>query len=284
MAWPTIDPTFPVGSQKGKVLDDYQREAKRQTIEALQEVSNYTGGGTQPALKTAVWTTAGRPSGAELVDRVTGYNSDLACVEYYDLATTTWISVSPMVLNQWTTETRPATPFTGQYGHCADLDVMERWSGEAWERVNSPARGDICMWSGSVADIETKKIGWVLADGSSKTIDGATFTVPDLRSRFIVGAGADGGTYTPGHDAVEGTGNYAPGAKGGEDKHTQTVAEMPSHRHQETNAPSGGGEVSIQGVNGSGTRTTVLYTLYTGGGQAMENRPPYYALCLLYKL
>lgn len=90
MAWPNIDPGVPTSSEKKKFGDDRIRETKGNLVDALEQVSNYSAAGSTPALRTAVWTTATRPTGADLVDRVTGYNSDLGCEEYYDLATTTW--------------------------------------------------------------------------------------------------------------------------------------------------------------------------------------------------
>lgn len=59
--------------------------------------------------------------------------------------------------------------------------------------------GGIIMWSGTVAEI-TAMDGWVLCDGT--TIKDAK-TCPDLRGRFIIGAG----------------GSYAPRALGGNEKH-----------------------------------------------------------------
>jgi microcystin-dependent protein len=90
VAWPNIDPSIPSGNEKKKFGDDRIREAKQNTVDALAAVSNYSAAGTLPALRTAVWTTATRPTGANLVDRVSGYNTDLGYEEYYDLATTTW--------------------------------------------------------------------------------------------------------------------------------------------------------------------------------------------------
>lgn len=90
MTWPTIDAATPAGTDKIKFGDDQIRSTKQHIIDAAQAISNYTAAGTTPALKTTVWTTAGRPSGANLVDRVSGFNSSLGCTEYYDLATTTW--------------------------------------------------------------------------------------------------------------------------------------------------------------------------------------------------
>ena len=151
------------------------------------------------------------------------------------------------------------------------------------------------MWSGSFAAIPT---GWLLCDGTNNT--------PDLRDRFIVGAGN----------------SYGVGAKGGEATHTLTVAEMPSHNHSATLSLSGlstnsAGEHthSVKVINpnfagnyartiqGSGdiADSTTASTNSAGGhthtisgsgsvtvnsngsGSAHENRPPYYALCFIMK-
>lgn len=76
--------------------------------------------------------------------------------------------------------------------------------------------GVICMWSGSSAEIPA---GWVLCDGSNNT--------PDLRGRFVVGAG----------------GAYDVGDTGGADSVALTTAQMPSHSH--------GGNVSIEEAGGA---------------------------------
>jgi microcystin-dependent protein len=91
MAWPNINPTIPAGTDKKKFGDDAIRATKQHVIDGLQAISNYSAAGTDPALKTAVWTTTTRPSGANLVDRVTGYNTDLGYEEYYDVGTGSWI-------------------------------------------------------------------------------------------------------------------------------------------------------------------------------------------------
>ena len=64
--------------------------------------------------------------------------------------------------------------------------------------------GMIIIWSGSTANIPT---GFVLCDGQNST--------PDLRNRFVVGAGN----------------NYNPGDTGGADSVTLTEAQMPQHNH-----------------------------------------------------
>lgn len=96
MAWPNIDPTVPAGTEEMKFGDDRIREAKSQTVSALQAISNYSASGSIPAPRTTTWTTAGRPTGANLVDRVTGYNTTLKYVEYYDQSSATWKQLSPV--------------------------------------------------------------------------------------------------------------------------------------------------------------------------------------------
>ena len=78
-------------------------------------------------------------------------------------------------------------------------------------------RGIIAMWSGAANAIPD---GWLLCNGSNGT--------PDLRNRFIVGAGS----------------NYDVGDTGGAQSVTLTTAQMPSHSH----GASGSGVVSVVSV------------------------------------
>lgn len=142
--------------------------------------------------------------------------------------------------------------------------------------------GGIMLWSGAANAIPT---GWVLCDGSNNT--------PDLRGRFVVGAG---GSYevgnTGGSASVTLTESQIPG-------HTHGVSELMtstsgSHRHSYS-----GWEESHGGVQGySASREATQYTSTdgshthtitgtlgsTGGSQSHENRPPYYALCYIMYL
>ena len=120
--------------------------------------------------------------------------------------------------------------------------------------------GMIMMWSGAEADIPT---GYVLCDGTNST--------PDLRDRFVVGAGT----------------TYAVADTGGLDTVTLTEAEIPAHTHtyvdRSVGSNSGDIDKDFNSVtwnrNGMTTRTSDP----TGGGLAHENRPPYYALCYVMK-
>src|SRR3989338_1850194 len=115
--------------------------------------------------------------------------------------------------------------------------------------------GSIIMWSGTLSSVPAN---WQLCDGTNGT--------PDLRDRFIVGAGK----------------SYSVGVNGGEAMHTLTTAEMPPHAHNMNGFHIGsrwGAEHPTFIPGGAG-----IYTDSAGGGQPHENRPPYYALCFIMKV
>jgi len=125
--------------------------------------------------------------------------------------------------------------------------------------------GLISMWSGSVAAIPG---GWQLCDGTNGT--------PDLRDRFIVGAGS----------------SYAPGNTGGQNAVTLGIGEMPNHTHgmnyqQKNVEDTGGAPVSDMRFGGDPDGGFTNYfdqfgnITFTGGNGAHENRPPYYALAYI---
>lgn len=89
------------------------------------------------------------------------------------------------------------------------------------------------------------------------------FSVPDMRDRFVVGAGSD----------------YSVGDTGGEDTHTLTIAEMPNHAHYYT-PPTFNIDLESPGAPDAFAAGIGVPTLTDneGGGGAHENRPPYYAL------
>lgn len=143
---------------------------------------------------------------------------------------------------------------------------------------NAFVAGMIMLWSGSSASIPS---GWLLCDGTSGT--------PDLRNRFVVGAGS----------------TYAVGATGGSadaivvsHSHTATsTVTDPGHKH---NVSLHYGNVGSPGrVQGNesffqGTDTTSIQTATTGisvstsvsstgSSGTNANLPPYYALCYIMK-
>ena len=100
--------------------------------------------------------------------------------------------------------------------------------------------GIICMWSGQVNNIPG---GWALCDGQNGT--------PDLRDRFILGAGR----------------KYGVGVTGGEERHTLVVNEMPSHIHGVSGYTSSSGlhtHTNTLSTNKAGTHTHTVSVNNTG--------------------
>ena len=149
--------------------------------------------------------------------------------------------------------------------------------------------GSIIIWYGAVGDIPS---GWSLCNGATV----GSVTTPDLRERFVVGAGGD-------NSSVTGSG-YAVGATGGANEVTLSTSQMPSHSHTAGNTNhshglnytpirDGGGICANRGDSGSChnmstgggvNNATINITISsTGGGDAHENRPPYYALCYIMR-
>ena len=136
--------------------------------------------------------------------------------------------------------------------------------------------GGIIMWSGSVGNVPS---GWSICDGSNST--------PDLRGRFIVGAG----------------GAYNVAAKGGAATVTLTQAQTPLKNHSHAfsyedrfdtdknignrySYESGDWEEAGDGAWGRNYRIMNSTTSNAGNSSATphENRPPYYALAFIMRV
>lgn len=168
--------------------------------------------------------------------------------------------------------------------------------------------GLIAMWSGLIDEIPS---GWFLCDGTGGT--------PDLRDRFIVGAGSGydvgdvGGeaevsltsTQLPSHS--HGSGTLSAGS-GGSHSHSASSNTTGSHTHTYTSVGpasqgfdaistgSFGSSSSSTGSSGSHSHTISISsagshshsvtgsTASTGSGKAHENRPPYFALAFIMRL
>ena len=166
--------------------------------------------------------------------------------------------------------------------------------------VGAVPAGIIVMWSGASNAIPS---GWYLCDGGNGT--------PDLRNRFVIGAGAGG--------------NYSPGDNGGSSTVLLGTANLPSHTHQRgtlavTNRTLTGDITKIsECYNVAGGATGVFTKKNTGNspvtgaasnsptagvdfnathnhpmsgstgdqggamGQSFNILPPYYALCYIMK-
>jgi len=133
--------------------------------------------------------------------------------------------------------------------------------------------GLISLWSGSVGSIPS---GWLLCNGSSGT--------PDLRDRFIVGAGS---TY-----AVAATGGSANATLVSHTHTATSVVTDPGHTHggvQVSGAPNNvnanpGYAITTGSTASAVTGITVATTNSTEGSSATNaNLPPYYALAYIMK-
>ena len=145
--------------------------------------------------------------------------------------------------------------------------------------------GLISMWSGAIAPD-----GWVLCNGLNGT--------PDLRDRFIVGAGS----------------TYAADATGGASTVALSTVQLPSHLHgsgtlttsltgqhahtydtkkENIVVMEGTGdydaaynEEEVRTTDSAGNHSHAITgsTSSIGSGSAHENKPPYYALAFIMKL
>lgn len=148
--------------------------------------------------------------------------------------------------------------------------------------------GLICVWSGSTSNIPS---GWALCNGSAGT--------PDLRNRFVIGAGS---TYSPnatgGATSATSSAGGAHNHGGSTGSHTLTVAEIPVHRHGMgstfvRNSGSGGtitgsgaysdgaSETQDQGGGSGHAHTIPTQTDHT---HTVATMPPYYALCYIMRI
>ena len=138
--------------------------------------------------------------------------------------------------------------------------------------------GVIVLWSGSIGSIPA---GWVLCNGNNGT--------PDLRDRFVVGAGS---TYAV--DATGGSANAIVVSHTHTATSTSTVTD-PGHAHTYNNNFGGTGnaysttQVNPFTVSNTGTATTGITVATTttvdsaGNSGTNANLPPYYALCYIMK-
>jgi len=135
--------------------------------------------------------------------------------------------------------------------------------------------GGIIMWNGATTDIPA---GWTLCNGVASN----GLTPPDLRDRFIVGAGSA----------------YSPKTTGGATTHSLAATNLPTHTipYSDIYYSENAGSVSVSsaGLNkgkGSGNSDSdnsgweiSRTATYTGSATAIDHRPPYMALCYIMRV
>lgn len=187
-------------------------------------------------------------------------------------------------------------------------------------------KGMIIMWGGTIqkgtGNVLTQPTGgWALCDGTVATFNGESTTTPDLRERFIVGAGVSGNTQNTTNPITNSTGGYTVNTVGGCHSVQLSEGEMPLHKHDvsisidnhdlrhshkytcwkitgSNSGLEGGGKQSAYDSTGG---VTTCYTTNNpdwanvahgatvsennkGSNQFHENRPPFYALAFIIKL
>lgn len=139
--------------------------------------------------------------------------------------------------------------------------------------------GMILLWSGSIGSIPT---GYLLCDGTNST--------PDLRDRFIIGAGSSYSVNQTGGSADAIVVSHTHTATS-----TSTVTD-PGHLHTVPYAASdavggAGAQPSYRGTSTSNTSTattgitvaTATTNATAGTSGTGQNIPPYFALCYIMK-
>ena len=136
-------------------------------------------------------------------------------------------------------------------------------------------KGLIMIWHNNSTTNPTNQDlapGWSLCDGG--TYNG--YTTPDLRGRFVLGAGNGNGLTS-----------RTVGVVGGEENHTLSIDEMPQHSHQVPNIYAdrqqdrSAGQFNWFVRDGYATDLSAYYSRSSGGSKPHNNMPPYYVLCYI---
>jgi hypothetical protein len=238
-------------------------------VDAVTHLTSLTLASALPVASGGTGSNTG--SGAALTNlNATAISSGTLAVAYGGTGVTSSTGTGSVVLSASPTFTgAPLAPTASTGTNTTQIATT------AFVLANGLPSGAIVLWSGSVASIPS---GWLLCNGSSGT--------PDLRDRFVVGAGS----------------TYAVGATGGSANatlvshtHTASVTD-PGHTHETTFNFGVGGEggttqsltsVSFQGTVAKATAsntTSISVTNSTEGSSATNaNLPPYYALAYIMK-
>jgi hypothetical protein len=164
--------------------------------------------------------------------------------------------------------------------------LLSAGSGNTPTWGNAFVAGMIMLWSGSSASIPS---GWLLCDGTNST--------PDLRNRFVVGAGSTYAVGATGGSADAITVSHTHTYNGTTDS-TSLTGRMNSAVNIGNVAASGiftwiqQGRCDVQGslhysgyydIDATHNHTYSGTTASTGSSGTNANLPPYYALCYIMK-
>ena len=200
-------------------------------------------------------------------------------------ASETLISKNINIGNNWMIKTDDKCILLNKIVNNADTNVYKICNDNTTTII---PRGTIISWSGDRNNIPG---GWVLCEGQSLVVGGTTIQIPDLRGRFILGSNTDA-------NKLADLSKYDIDSKGGAEKHTLSLEEMPKHKHNVKmlfKSDDGGGWPSGWENEGAG-RFGIGDNYYGGSNNFLfredekgnnaphNNMPPYYVLSYLYKL
>jgi len=131
--------------------------------------------------------------------------------------------------------------------------------------------GGILLWSGSIGSIPA---GYVLCNGSNGT--------PDLRDKFIVGAGSSYAVNATGGSADAVVVSHTHAATVTDPGHTHTFTASVTNFTSPTGSPICGAAVQSSTTNSNTTGISVT-NANAGVSGTNANLPPYYALCYIMK-
>jgi len=142
------------------------------------------------------------------------------------------------------------------------------------------------MWLG-----QSFPSGWWICDGSTVSVGGTPYTMPNLSGRFPVGASSTNSTAVNSQTnscQFNGLSFYDVGDIGGEETHTLSSREIPYHTHNFSYENA----IQVAGTGGQfgnwQTQYGVQFKGVTDGGttgdSAHNNLPPYVAMAFIMKL
>lgn len=142
-----------------------------------------------------------------------------------------------------------------------DVITAERLNNIEDGIANCLPSGAVIAWHGNANSVPS---GWTLCDGTNGT--------PDLRDKFVLGAGN----------------SYAVGATGGEAEVTLTTSQMPAHTHSAWVNGEKALTINLLRINSDSVKNSNNYenvaTSSVGNSQPHNNIPPFYALLYIMKL
>lgn len=159
-----------------------------------------------------------------------------------------------------------------------------------WDDLSFNVEGDLKIDGKSMFDLiyPVGSIYMSIDSTNPKILFGGEWQ--QIKGRFLLGTGTPDANSDNYFGGLSGrTWNAGAGSTGGEDFHTLTVAEMPSHRHEgikwfgeqniSLNSTGGYGGYGLTGWSQQIPESySPLYTAYTGGNSAFAKMPPYFAV------